>query len=470
MSLVLVFDLGTTNLKASVFDDSGVMRGLVRRGMPGVRDERGRHEIDPDTLIDALCAMTGELIADGVVASEIDGISFSTQTNSFLLLDEKDEPLTPIIVWDDRRAVDMALPEVDGLYGVTGVPELSGEFMVGKLAWLRAHEPEFVSRTARLCLISDYLTLWLAGVHVTEGGAAGLTGLLNIHQLEWHVPALEAYGVPASWLAAPVCAGTDVGAVTDEAAEGLGVGGHCRVVVGCLDQYAGAIGAGTVVSGGISETTGTVLATVQCADRFEMDEAHGVFVGPGWEEDVYFRMLFSEMSGRLLDVYRDALDSAFEISELDELAGAVGEDSEGRVESLMGLSGSALVERVHEMARDSEVGLGARVILEAVGGMLYRHVVALAGDVKPKGIVCVGGGARSVIWRQMKANMLGVPTVALDCAEPTSLGAAILGFHGLTGEPVSELVQRMVRRASPLEPDANVYNAYGALRARIGDK
>ena len=88
------------------------------------------------------------------------------------------------------------------------------------------------------------------------------------------------FELPESYLSDVVRAGTDLGPITAEAARRFGLPPACRCVVGCLDQYAGAIGVGNVEPGMISETTGTVLSTVECADRFARRPAPRCFRGP----------------------------------------------------------------------------------------------------------------------------------------------------------------------------------------------
>ena len=75
--------------------------------------------------------------------------------------------------------------EIPGFNSATGIPELSAQFMAAKLLWLQRQATSLWNRTGKLALISDYLTLVCTGKHVTEAGAAGLTGLLNIHDCRW---------------------------------------------------------------------------------------------------------------------------------------------------------------------------------------------------------------------------------------------------------------------------------------------
>ena len=206
--------------------------------------------------------------------SDVEAVTFATQTNSFVLLDAEDRPLTPLILWPDRRAAQLEEEvcgrcDIPGFSATTGIPQFNFQCMAAKLLWLQNRSPEIWKRASKLCLISDYLTLLMTGKHVTEAGAAGLTGLGRYPSLPMVARDVGAISTSTRVrLPAIVRAGTDLGPIDPRAARRFGLPPSCRFVVGCLDQYAGAIGVGNVEPGMISETTGTVLATVRCADRF----------------------------------------------------------------------------------------------------------------------------------------------------------------------------------------------------------
>ena len=90
---------------------------------------------------------------------------------------------------------------------VVAFVEFLGAHLVGLIRLVRERRPEVWRRFRRLCLISDYLTLWLTGCHATEAGAAGLTGLVDVHRLEWRPVACERLGLDREWLTVVVHAG-----------------------------------------------------------------------------------------------------------------------------------------------------------------------------------------------------------------------------------------------------------------------
>jgi xylulokinase len=452
VSHILTFDLGTTYFKICLFDDTGRLVAVRRTAPPIVRSKDGRCELPVDgfrhvlteAVLDLGRSMTGGL-------SNVVAISFATQANSFVLLDEHDQPLNPIIMWPDNRACPAEplideLSQMDGYYQTTGIPQISGQFMPAKLLWLKKHEPEVWSRAQRMCLISDYLTLWMTGQHATEAGTAGLTGLVDLHELRWWLEACQHLSISDSWLPKIVRAGTDLGEIRQEITEPLGLPPDCRFVVGCLDQYAGAIGAGNVKPGGVSETTGTVLATVRCADCFNPDAPAAVFQGPGPDDHTWYQMVFGDISANLLESYRNSFSDRPTYEALCDLAREVPRGCDGL--RVGGSDPLGLDPVFVGLTEQHTSGHRVRAILEAVSFALNDQLNTLCGGDCPPHIRSVGGAARSDLWLQIKADVLGLRVQAIDSAEPTSLGAAILAAYALGWGDLASLSGRWVRLRS----------------------
>lgn len=458
MTHILTLDLGTTLLKAALFDEDGREIAVCRKPTPTTHPNAGWAVIDPATFRQAICSLLIELREMVVLGfTSVSAVTFAAQTNSFLLLDERDRPVTPLILWCDRRACHSMCEFQSTLdrmnqYNQTGVPHLGDEFMAAKLLWLRASSPESFSQAHRLSLLSDLLTFWLTGRHVTEAGVAGLTGMFDIHELAWREPAVTALALEEIALPIVQRAGTDLGQIDQAFAAELGIPIGCRVVLGCLDQYAGAVGAGNVKPGMMSETTGTVLATVRCSDSFEPELARrGVFQGPGHREGLYYEMVFGEVSANILEAYRRQWPNPPAYELLNDEASRVPDGAEGlRFDRLDGDTRVLFDGRTAEHHRGHEV----RAIFEAVAESLNEQVNLLCKSASPHGLVSVGGAARNDLWLAIKASRLGCPITATQCEEPTSLGAAILAASVIGREPVESIARRWVRCRVTIKPHA----------------
>jgi xylulokinase len=455
---IIVLDLGTTNFKASVFDARGALLVHAQLPTPTRTTENDVREIDVETFRDTVRELLRRLNqASKDITKRAAAITFATQTNSFVLLDQDDDPLSPIILWTDNRA-QAHQEEVEGLAALpnfqatTGVPALSHQFMAGKLLWFRAQQPDAFGKTARICLLSDYLTLWLTKQHVSEAGAAGLTGLLNIHTLEWWPVACEKLGLKTEQLPRVTRAGTNLGPINSTVADDLELPNACCFVVGCLDQYAGAIGVGNVVPGGVSETTGTVLATVRHADTFRINPPAGVFQGPAFAPGAYYQMVFGDTAANWLEDYRNDLDDKPSFEQLTAEAAEVAPGADG----LSLPADCAPIERKARLIQHATThsrGHAVRVILETVARALQEQVQMLAGADMPIQIACAGGAARSPLWLQIKANLLQIPMLTMDCPEPTSLGAALLALAALSDDSLRNLAQEIATPAHTAMPD-----------------
>jgi sugar (pentulose or hexulose) kinase len=452
---ILVFDLGTSYFKGTLFTTDGTLEAVHRVPTPFTNTTAPYSEIGTNAFEAALLDLARRLRDDAPEAyAAVAAVTFSTQTNSFLLLDAANTPLTPIVVWNDRRAMNHtapleALAALPNAYETTGVPGFSPEFMAAKLHWFQQEAPDIWRRTRRIALISDYLTWWFTGQFVTEGGAAGLTGLVDIHRLQWRDEALAHLQLNPTYLPEIVRAGTPLGDLLPAIATRFELPEGCSFVVGCLDQYAGAIGASNVRGGTVSETTGTVLATVRCAEAFDTAPGSGVFWGPTSEAGRYYQMVFGDVSANLLDVFQKALPESKSFAELDALA----QDADpGTLTLPRDLDTPALLDTVRSWATTQPTGAAVRAVLEGVAEALREQVDQLCGEQLPLAMHSVGGAARSRVWMAVKASKLGVPFRAVDCPEPTSLGAALLAVHGLTGRPLAELVSTRVKLMEKVEP------------------
>jgi xylulokinase len=346
-------------------------------------------------------------------------VTYSTQANTFMLLDDRDQPLTPFVVWNDTRAaaLDAELAEYarDASFtDSTGLPTLNCQFTIAKLKLL------MTPQARRITWLPDYFGHWLTGVRAGEGSVATITAMFDVPHWKWSDRACRYAGVDAAMLPPVVRAGDVVGEVR---VKELGLPAGCLLIAGCLDQYAGALGVGNDRPGLLSETTGTVLAVVACSDRWESSRPKQVFRGPGSGPEQFFHMSFGEVSANLLEHYRNQLPDApsFEAllpSETDRLE----LDPAAPLDQL-----KATITR---WAADQPRGDVVRAIYRVVARALATHVSTLT-TVRPKSICSAGGAARSWPWLQMKADVLGVPVIAPATEEPALLGAASLAARAL---------------------------------------
>ena len=283
--------------------------------------------------------------------------------------------------------------------------------------------PRDWSQTSKLALISDYFTLLLTGQHVTEAGTAGLTGLVDIHRCRWWPEMLARFELDSA-SARVVRAGTDLGPIDPRAAERLACRRSCRFVVGCLDQYAGAIGAGNIEPGMVSETTGTVLATVQCADQFVDATRPGRVSRAGLSRRALLADGLRRRLGQLPPVVSRATAGSARLRSADRLGRTDRAGAEGlRLRTDAGLTDAREGVRGHDGPTRAgpcgplHPGGRGRGTGRADGG-------ALRGAARMRSLCRRRGSQRFVVANQ--GRRAGRGHRRHECPEPTSLGAAIL--------------------------------------------
>ena len=441
MELVLGIDLGTSYFKLGLFDRDGQLRGLGRVAVEAETEPGGRCELPVERFWAALRAGVAQALTQAKAGrADIKAIGYSSQANTFLLLDDNDAPLTPLILWTDTRAHDQTqsaepggdawdeplrrlwqrpdFPDITGL-GISFTPILAAV----KLRWLQRHRPRVWARTRRVQTLSDYLVYSLTGLAVGDEGTTPLLGLWDLRRHDWWADALTAAGLDRNQLSRRLPPGTVAGPITDLGAERLDLAGGVPLAVGSLDHHVAAIGAGVGHVAEVSESTGTVVACLRCVDEFP--SRAGTCAGPGLGGRGYHVLAFDGNGAGALEWYQREHASDLTIEDLLALAEKVPPGCDG-LTALPSANGYDGLEGFRGRGPRHGRGHFVRAILESTAGTLAELVDSLCPDDRPKRIVATGGGARSKLWLRMKAELIGAKFVVPRCNEPACLGAAML--------------------------------------------
>jgi len=220
---VLALDVGSSSTRACAFDERGRELGdAARRGYAVRQGRDGAAELDADELVRASEAVLEEA-GDGQEA-----VGISCFWHSLLLLDGRDRPLTPVLLWQDRRSAGQA-EELRARLDAVAVHDRTGCFLhpsywPAKLAWLR--EQGTLDRARRVVSFADYLFLRLTGELRTSPSTASGSGLLDLHARSWDGELLGVLGVDEALLP-PVSAdpaGSTFPPLGDGACSNLGAG------------------------------------------------------------------------------------------------------------------------------------------------------------------------------------------------------------------------------------------------------
>lgn len=480
--LLLGFDIGTSALKAATFAPDGTPVGVASSEIPLQTPSELVCEVDPRAYWEAMRDCCAALAAQGVDLGAVEALSVAAHAETLIPLDERLEPVRAAIVWVDRRstreaaqlAARFGAPELATL---SGQPEMIPMWPATKVLWLRRHEPDAFARVRWWLQPLDYAIARLTGHVVSDRSEYSSSLLLDIHAGDWWQPMLDELALARASLPELVEAGTPLGPLSPDASAALGLPADALVVLGGFDQACTAVGAGNVRPGIVSESTGTSLAAITTVDRPPADTSSvpcHIHVAAGR----YFLCAHNPTGGSAYAWVRDAFAPELSLADLDALAATVEPGCEGLV-LLPAMSGTA-TPTFDAAARGVLFGLTlrhgrahlARAALEGVAFALAQLLdESRRLGARPVELRAVGGGAKSAVWSQIKADVTGLPVhVPAVTDHAGALGAAILAGVG-AGRfgSVEEGADALVRLARTFEPDAAGEGLYRHARAVHGE-
>ncbi len=424
MKYLLGADIGTTSLKAAVFDENGTLIKSATKDYTLIT-QGDRVELPAEEYY-RLFLEAYEEITDGL---KIEALAIDTQCETLIITDEAGEPLRNAIVWLDNRAAgeaDKIKADFgnEKVYNITGQPEITATWPAAKLMWLRDNEPEIFAKTAKIFLLEDWLIYKLTGEFVTEPTLQSSTIYFDVMRFDWWDEMLDYIGVKREQLPRIEKCGTVVGEFRG-----------AKVVTGAIDQIAGAIGAGVVGGGVISEMTGTTMAIFMPADEIPPYNPESIIPCHVNFDGKYCLLAWTPTAGIALKWFKNNFCENYSFRELDEMAAKIAPGSDG-LTFLPYLCGSAMP--IYDPnARGAFLGLtmehtrahAVRAVLESVACMLKENLDYIGLDCDE--IRSMGGGATSPLWCQIKADMTGKKIVTLKNKETACLGSAFLAGMGV---------------------------------------
>lgn len=484
-------DEGTTGCKVGLFDEKGALIALSGREYPSYYPHPGWVEQDISQIRMSIFACSREVIAKSNVDPEdIHGVSHSNQGITMVLLDKDDQPVLPrTIGWQDLRHVDMldelkSHVDLDEFWRISGMEYCTYNTPV--LLWLQKNEPETWKRVARICSHQDYfLRQYGADGYCIDEGSANMLGMARVEDTEWDDRLLKIYGVTREMLPAIVhTPGKVLGHVTAEISEQMGLPVGCAVCQGNLDMNSCVFGAGASEAGTEVLVMGTAGISILLSDEMKMDPNRRLTMrsNPGFGNWQY--MIMTNTGASAFRWFRDAI-CTMEV-ETSKLIGADPYDliAASAARSKLGANGIialTCIQGAHarwknERARGGFLGINlgttkadlAEAILEGICFEMRDILDMKETLVGPIRNIRLGGGvAKSPMWCQMFADVLGKPVEVTEVQEMGCLGAALCAGIG-TGAFATprEALAQCVRVKKSYEPDAMRKLAYDAAFAR----
>lgn len=442
----LGIDLGTSGLKVVLLATTGEVLGTASAPITTSYPHAGWAEQNPNHWWDVCVAALRDLRQRFPDAyAEIRCVGLSGQMHGAVILDERDEPIRPAIIWNDARSTDEAAAlseQFSGLVDHTGSLPMAG-LTAPKLLWLSKYEPESFRNIDCVLSPKDFIRLKLTGDRMTDMSDAAGTLFLNVQSRAWYEPMIEACRLNVGQF--PVLAeGSDaVGTVAKSVADELGFGGRVVVACGAGDNPASAVGLGASNPGDSFVTLGTSAAVVSFTDaplpRIECG-VHGFCHGI---PDRWYGMGAILSGANALRWASKVLKTPGEQALLDLVANSIPLDkaTPGTAPLFLPYLTGERTPHNDPRVRGGFMNVGIETSTASLGyavleGVAFALRDAL-GSVEASGLsvgACslVGGGAVSEYWAQLLANVLGRELRTLVGSElGAGIGAAKLGFAAL---------------------------------------
>lgn len=460
--LLLAIDIGTTTVRAILFDLAGRRVGEARYEPPVLTPGPYMAEVDPRVRYDlAVRAVHDCLTQTGTRPEQVLALSLSGLQHALVPLDEAGRVLDNAMLWMDQRCAPQAewLTREHGalLESTLGRAQMSTTMSAPKLRWLVENRPELVAQARWFLPIKDYVRWRLTGAVATDPGDAGGTGLYSARCHGWCAPILELVGVPEAKLPPIVPAESVAGGLLPEPAAAMGLRPGMPVIVGAGDVAATRLGAGTTQNELTCMYIGTACwiapppgrrrgfgstATTGAALKWAVD----LLSGRGDEG------ARSEDYGRYLAAAAAVPIGACGLLFLPHLMGERGPVADPLAKGT--LFGLTLAHHPPQIVR---------AVLEGCA-LHLRSIFDQLTTERLTEVVAVGGGVKSPIWRQIIADATGIALIIPEEIEAGALGVAILAGVGAgVYDSVEQGCAATIRYLDRAEPDRLAYEQYGRV-------
>lgn len=445
MKLLLGLDIGTTTIKAALYDaDLGRVVRLAARPTPVSHPRPEWSEHDPQQLWRA----AADCIREAARGKAVRGLAISSMAEAGLLVGPDGAALTPIIAWYDRRSepqaawIEQRIP-VDALYRITG-QRASPSFGVTKLLWAREHLPDAFARAERWLPVPAYLLWRLCGAAAVDYTIASRTLLFDQPSLGWSDRLLEEFEL-SPWLLPPArLAGTALGALTPQAAAETGLPRGVVCALGGHDHLCASLAAGALQTGAVIDSTGSANALLMLTPTFLPDPALGQRGFASYASLLPGRYALKgglKAAGSAIEWLAKQLSTDPDAPDYASLEAAAAEGVGRRagpvwLPHLIG-SGTPQGDRFSRAAvvgMQLEHGPGDlfRGLLESLAFWTRHNLEAMQGysGLPVESLSLTGGVTRLRLLSQLKADVLGRPVQVSQAPEAAAAGAALLAGLG----------------------------------------
>ena len=439
----LGIDLGTSGVKAALFDSVGVLIDSESKSYPLFCSDGGYAEQNPIDWQKATLACIKAIFLKHT-DKEIAGIGVGGQMHGLVLLDKDDKVLRNSIIWCDTRAqkeCDSIIKIMPNYADYSINPPIVG-FTLPKLLWVKNHEPEIFSKINKILLPKDYINFCLCGEYSGDVSDASGTGFFDIEKRRWSDEILRAFEIKKEWLPKVYESCEVVGNLALNLCAELNIQYRPIVVAGAGDQAAAALGNGIVGDNEISVCLGTSGVVFSATKNPKKDVKGRVHTFCHAVPNLWHVMGVTQGCCLSVDWFKNNFAKDLSFKDLDNTAFNIGnkQDSPIFLPYLMGERTPHLDSEI----RGAFIGISAnhttfdmyRAVLEGVCFSLKNCLDILTEmDISVNEIKVSGGGAKSHCWTSILADILDKKLYINSQNESGVLGVSMLAMVGAKEYP-----------------------------------
>lgn len=477
---LLGIDIGTSACKVAIFNKFGTVLASTNEGYPVYYPEKGYAEQNPNEWWDAVClAIKRAIQSSGIQPSEVAGVGIDGQSWSAIAMDKDGNVLTNTPIWMDTRAYSICERinhEIgDEIFELAG-NSLQPSYTTAKILWYKENMPEVFRNIDKILQSNSFIAYKLTGVLSQDKSQGYGLHCFDMRQGTWNTEMCEKLGIPSDILPEIYECHEIVGVVTQKAAIECGLAVGTPVVAGGLDAACGTLGAGVIYSGETQEQGGQAGGMSICSDTYKADKrlilSHHVVPGKwllqGGTTGGGGVMRWIEKELGEYEREKSIQEGKSSLDLLNDLAKEVDPCCDGLV-FLPYMAGERSpiwdpnAKGVYYGLDFSKTkGHLIRAAMEGVAFSVKHNIdVAKEAGAKIDTLRAMGGSANSLLWTQIKSDIIGKPFVVPASDTATTLGACILAGVGVgMYKDFEEAVELTVKIKRKHEPDMIQHEKY----------
>ncbi|MBE6751161.1 MAG: xylulokinase [Ruminococcaceae bacterium] len=467
--LYIGIDLGTSATKLLLVNKTGEILNSVSKEYPIIYPKSGWSEQNPEEWWNAVKTGIPELLK-GFNGKEVNGIGVAGQMHGLVVLDESDNIIRNVILWNDGRTSK----ETEYLNTVIGKDKLSeytanisfAGFTAPKILWMKENEPENFKRIIKIMLPKDYINYKLTGVHACDYSDASGMLLLDVKNKCWSQKMLDVCSINNEQMPELFESYEVIGNVKKDIADELGIS-TAKVVAGAGDNAAAAIGTGTLGNGKCNISLGTSGTVFISSDKFGVDENNALH--SFCHADSGYHLMGCILSAA--SCHKWICDKIFAETDYNKLEQEIDTALLGKNELyflpyLMGerspINDTDATGVFIGLRPDTTRSQMLLAVLEGVSFAIRDNIeVAKSIGIDIKTSYICGGGAKSKLWRKILSAILNIELQIPNAEEGPGYGSAMLSMVGANEyKNINECAEKLLSLKDTVSPEKELVNLY----------